>query len=268
MKIQGKLTPELAAALHEANTKARLEDLYLPHKPKRRTKAQIAREADLEPLAFDLLQNPALVPEQAAASYVNEEKRVPDVAAALDGARWILMETFAEDAELVGTLRQLLWDRGEWRSTVVPGQEEAGLKFSDYFAASELVKRIPSHRTLALFRGREEGFLRLAVVLPDAESAGEPGEPERRIAAKAGVENRRRPADRWLVETVRLTWKVRMMPRLEVEIEQRLREEAEAEAIRVFGRKPSRPAAGRARGTAGHDGPGSRHQDGREGGGR
>lgn len=233
---QGKLTPELAAALHEANTKARLEDLYLPYKPKRRTKAQIAREAGLEPLASSLLQNPVLVPEQAAASYVNEEKGVPDVAAALDGARWILMETFAEDAELVGTLRQLLWDRGEWRSTVVPGQEEAGLKFSDYFAASELVKRIPSHRTLALFRGREEGFLRLAVVLPAAESAGELGEPERRIAAKAGVENRRRPADRWLVETVRLTWKVRMMPRLEVEIEQRLREEAEAEAIRVFGR--------------------------------
>jgi protein Tex len=232
---QGKLTPELAAAVRDADTKARLEDLYLPYKPKRRTKAQIAREAGLEPLALALLQDPTLVPAQAAAAYVDADKGVPDVAAALDGARWILMETFAEDAELVGGLRKLLWDRAEWKSTVVPGKEQEGVKFSDYFSASERLAKIPSHRALALFRGRTEGFLRLAVTLPESEGVVGPIEPERRIAARFGIANQGRPADGWLVETVRATWKIRMMAHLEVEIEQRLREEAEAEAIRVFG---------------------------------
>src|SRR3982750_984778 len=130
---QGKLTPELSRSIEQADTKARLEDLYLPYKPKRRTKAQIAREAGLEPLALRLLQNPDLHPEHEAASFVDTEKGVADAAAALEGARWILMETFAEHAELVGGLRQLLWDRGEWTSTVVPGKEEEGIKFSDSF---------------------------------------------------------------------------------------------------------------------------------------
>ncbi|HEY0876171.1 MAG TPA: Tex-like N-terminal domain-containing protein, partial [Vicinamibacterales bacterium] len=134
---QGKLTPELAASINAADTKARLEDLYLPYKPKRRTKAQIAREAGLEPLALRLLQDPTLVPESEAAAFVDADKGVADADAALEGARWILMETFAEDAELVGSLRQLLWDRGEWKSSVVPGKEEEGAKFSDYFSASE-----------------------------------------------------------------------------------------------------------------------------------
>jgi protein Tex len=233
---QGKMTPELAAAIAAADTKARLEDLYLPYKPKRRTKAQIAREAGLEPLALGLLGNPQLVPEQAAAAYVDPERGIADIGAALDGARWILMETLSEDAELVGGLRQLVWERGEWRSTVMPGKEAEGVKFSDYFGASERVKSVPSHRVLALLRGRKEGILRLTVVLPDDEGAAGPTEPERRIAAKAGITQKGRPADAWLAETVRWTWKVRMLAHLDNETEQRLREQAEAEAIRVFGR--------------------------------
>src|SRR6187549_3934106 len=142
---QGKLTPELAASIAAADTKARLEDLYLPYKPKRRTRGQIAREAGLEPLATSLLADPAQVPEQSARPYVNADAGVPDVAAALEGARWILVEQFAEDAELVGGLRQWLWERADWKSTVVPGKEEAGAKFADYFSAAEPVKHIPSH---------------------------------------------------------------------------------------------------------------------------
>ena len=231
---QGKLTPELAAVLDAADTKARLEDLYLPYKPKRRTRAQIAREAGLEPLARGLLQNPRLVPEEAAAAYVDAEKGVADAGAALEGARWILMEQFSEDAELVGGLRQLVWERGEWRSTVVPGKEAEGVKFSDYFSATERLKSVPSHRVLALMRGRKEGILRLAVVLPEED--GGQTEPERRIAGRAGIEQRGRPADTWLAETVRWTWKFRLLAHLEIESEQRLRELAETEAIRVFGR--------------------------------
>jgi uncharacterized protein len=233
---QGKLTPELARAIAQADTKARLEDLYLPFKPKRRTKAQIAREAGLEPLALRLLGDPSLVPEREAAAFVDADRGVADAAAALEGARWILMETFAEDAELVGGLRQLLWDRAEWKSTVVAGKEEDGIKFSDYFNAGEPVRSIPSHRILALLRGRDEGVLRLSVVLPEEADATGPSVPERRIAAKAGIENRGRPGDAWLAETVRWTWKVKLLGSLEADTEVRLREQAEAEAIRVFGR--------------------------------
>jgi uncharacterized protein len=233
---QGKLSPQLADAINAADTKARLEDLYLPFKPKRRTKAQIAREGGLEPLALALLHDPMLVPDAAAAPYVDADKGIADAAAALEGARWILMEQFAEDAELVGGLRQLLWDRGDWKSSVIDGKQDEGIKFSDYFSASEPLKRIPSHRVLALFRGRQEGFLRLAVTLPEAEDAAGPSEPERRIAARAGIADKGRPADAWLTTTVRRTWKVKLLTQLEHEIEQRLREEAEAEAIRVFGR--------------------------------
>jgi len=233
---QGKLTPALAAALDAAQTKARLEDLYLPYKTKRRTKSQIAREAGLEPLALALLADPMLVPEAAALSYVSAEQGVADAAAALEGARWILIDTFAEDAELVGGLRQLLWDRGEWASTVVDGKQDEGAKFSDYFSASEAVKRLPSHRVLALLRGRHEGILRLSIVLPEPEGMAGPTEPERRIAGRAQIVDRRRPADPWLATTVRWAWKIRILPQLESELEHRLRDEAEAEAIRVFGR--------------------------------
>jgi uncharacterized protein len=232
---QGKLTPELEAAVRGADTKARLEDLYLPYKPKRRTKAQIAREAGLEPLALALLGDPTLVPDVAAAPYVDAEKGIPDTAAALEGARWILMERFSEDAELVGGLREYLWERAEWASAVVAGKEQEGAKFSDYFAASEPVKKIPSHRVLALLRGRNEGFLRLTVTAPDDEGAPGPSEPERRIAGRAGIAGQGRAADAWLLETVRWTWKIRLMAHLSAEIEDRLREQAEAEAIRVFG---------------------------------
>ena len=233
---QGKLTPELARSIQDADTKARLEDLYLPYKPKRRTKAQIAREAGLEPLALRLLENPALTPEHEAAAFVDADKGVADAGAALEGARWILMERFAEDAELVGGLRQLLWERGEWSSSVVPGKEEEGVKFSDYFSASEPLRNVPSHRTLALLRGRKEGFLRLSVVLPDEGDSAGPSVPERRIAARAGIENKGRAADAWLLETVRWTWKVKLFDSLTIDTEQRLREQAESEAIGVFGR--------------------------------
>jgi len=232
---QGKLTPELAEAIRQADTKARLEDLYLPHKPKRRTKAQTAREAGLESLALSLLGNPSQVPEAVAAPYVAPDRGVPDAAAALEGARWILMETFAEDPELVGGLRQHLWERGEWRSTVIAGKEEEGAKFRDYFNATERVKGVPSHRALALLRGRKEGILRLAVRLPDEESDSGVTEPERRIAARMQIRNLGRPADAWLAETVRWTWKYKLLVHLELDIEGRLREAAEAEAIRVFG---------------------------------
>jgi uncharacterized protein len=236
IESQGKLTPELSALLEAAETKARLEDLYLPYKPKRRTKAQVAREAGLEPLARALLQDPDLVPEQAAAAYIDPGKGVEDVGAALEGARVILMEQLSEDAELVGGLRQLMWERGEWRSTVVPGKETEGIKFSDYFNGSERLKNMPSHRVLALLRGRKEAFLRLAVVLPEEAAAAGSTEPERRIAGRAGIERKGRPADAWLAETVRWTWKLKLHPALEIDTEHRLREHAEAEAIRVFGR--------------------------------
>ena len=230
---QGKMTPELAAAITAADSKARLEDLYLPFKPRRRTRAQAAREAGLEPLALALLGNPSLVPVETAVAFVDADRGVADVAAALEGARWVLMDRFSEDAELVGGLRQWLWDSAEWGSTVVEGKEAEGAKFSDYFSASEPVRQIPSHRVLALLRGRNEGVLRVTVALPDpaAEAMA-----ETRIAGRAGVADRGRPADAWLAETVRWTWRVKLMLHLSTEVEQRLREEAEAEAIRVFGR--------------------------------
>lgn len=230
---QGKLTPELAAHIAEADTKARLEDLYLPYKPKRRTKAQIAREAGLEPLALALLNNPTLVPEQTASQYVDSKKGIADSAAALDGARSILMALFSEDADLIGQLRQFVWDHGEWTSQVIEEKAEEGIKFSDYFEATERVKSVPSHRALALLRGRQEGILRLRIVLPERSDAA--SEPERRIAARFKIAARGRPADAWLVETVRTAWKTKMAPAIETGVEERIRESAESEAIRVFG---------------------------------
>ncbi len=232
---QGKLTPELEASIKAADTKVRLEDLYAPYKPKRRTKAQIAREAGLEPLADALLTDPSLSPEEKAAAFVDTEKGIADAAAALDGARQILMERFAEEADLIGLLREQLWESAHIRSQVVEGKEESGAKFSDYFKADELVGKVPSHRALALFRGRKEGVLRLSLSLGENEE--EASLPYRqRIADFFGIQDQGRAADAWLLETVDWSWKARAFPHLEAELENRLREQAEEEAIRVFGR--------------------------------
>lgn len=233
---QGKLTSALEAAIAAADTKTRLEDLYRPYMKKRRTKAQIAREAGLEPLAAALLGNPELDPIQEAASFVDADKGVADTAAALEGARQILMEDFAEDAELVGRLRELLWEDGVLHSRVVEGKEEEGSKFADYFDHREPCKSVPSHRALALFRGRKEGMLNLALLLPaDEDLPGrQPGQAERIIAAHAGIRNEGRAADAWLQETVRWAWRVKIFTHLDTDLKTRLREAAEEEAIKVF----------------------------------
>jgi len=231
---QGKLTPELARDIDAADSKARLEDLYLPYKKKRRTKAMIAREAGLQPLADALFADPTLSPEAAAAGYVDAEKGVADAQAALDGARQILMERYAEDAALVGRLREFLWESGLLASKVIEGQEEAGAKFSDYFDAAEPIRKVPGHRALALFRGRDEGVLRLALTVPDADEAKRWGPCEGMIAVHFGLADRGRPADRWLLDGVRMAWRVKLSLSLELDLFGRLREAAEAEAIKVF----------------------------------
>mgnify|MGYP000853278886 CR=1 FL=1 len=234
---QGKLTPELAAGIHAADTKQRLEDLYLPYKPKRRSKAQIAREAGLSPLAQALLADPRLSPEVEAGRYLNSEAGFADLKSVLDGARQILMEQFSEDAELLAELRAYLETHGCVKSTVIPGKESEAGKFQDYFAYSEAILAIPSHRALALFRGRNEGLLQLALVLDSApdDKAGTPHPCEARIARRFGIVDQGRPADRWLAETVRWSWRIKVSLHLELELMSALRERAEAEAIRVFG---------------------------------
>ena len=231
---QGKLTDALKGDLLAADTKARLEDLYLPYKPKRRTKAQIAREAGLEPLALGLREDPTLVPETFAESFVDAEKGVADVRAALDGARAILMESIAEDAHLVGELRDWLWAQGQIRAKVVAGKENEGAKFRDYFDHVESIAKIPSHRLLALMRARNEGVIELELS-PAADSEQGHAEGEGRVAAHAGILNRGRAADAWLRETVRLTWRVKLHLHLTLDLFGRVREGAEDEAIRVFG---------------------------------
>ncbi len=231
---QGKLDDALKAQIFEADTKARLEDLYLPYKPKRRTKAQIAREAGLEPLALGLREDPTVAPEARAAAFIDVDKGVPDVKAALDGARQILMESFAEDATLVGGLREWTWGKGQIRAKVVEGKENEGAKFRDYFDHAEPIAKIPSHRLLALMRARNEGVLALELV-PTAEAEQGHAEAEARVAAHAGVAARGRAADAWLVETCRLAWRVKLHLSLTLDLFSRAREAAEEEAIRVFG---------------------------------
>ncbi|MCP3662101.1 MAG: RNA-binding transcriptional accessory protein [Gammaproteobacteria bacterium] len=230
---QGKLTPELMCDIQGADTKTRLEDLYLPYRPKRRTKAQIAREAGLEPLASDLLAQPDLDPEIEAAKYLDSEKGVSDTKEALDGARQILMERFAEDATLLGQLRDYLWENGTLKSVAVSGKEREAAKFSDYFDYSEALKKIPSHRALALYRGRNEGFLNLELVIDEDCKGLSPAEVT--ISAHVGVENRGRSADEWLKGCVRWAWKIKIFTHLDLELKMRLRERAEEEAIKVFG---------------------------------
>ncbi|GAA0692064.1 uncharacterized protein FHW84_001894 [Dyella sp. SG562] len=231
---QGKLTDALKRDILDADTKARLEDLYLPYKPKRRTKAQIAREAGLEPLALGLRNDPTQAPEAFAAQFVDAEKGVADVRAALDGARAILMESIAEDAHLVGELRDWLWDKGQIRAKVVEGKENEGAKFRDYFDHMEAIGKIPSHRLLALMRARNEGVIELELA-PTADAEQGHLEGEGRVAAHAGIHDRGRPADAWLRETVRLTWRVKLHLHLTLDLFGRVRESAEDEAIRVFG---------------------------------
>ncbi|MEN3812477.1 Tex family protein [Chromobacterium piscinae] len=232
---QGKLTPELEAALYASDNKTTLEDLYLPYKPKRRTKAQIAREAGLEPLADSLLADPSQDPNVLAETYINAEAGVADAKAALDGARAILIERFAEDAELLGQLREKLWNEGELAAAVVAGKENEGAKFSDYFDHREHIKAMPSHRALALLRGRNEGVLSVALKYqPDETPITERSAYEQLIAARFGVKDAGRAADKWLLDGVRLCWRAKIFLSLELELVSRLKDAADGEAIKVF----------------------------------
>ncbi|WP_150522566.1 Tex family protein [Roseibium sediminis] len=230
---QGKLTDELAKSIQAADTKSQLEDLYLPFKKKRRTKAQIAREAGLEPLADLLLGNPDKDPEAEAVGFVSEEKGFADTKAVLDGARQILMERFAENATLVGQLRSYLQDRGVVRSKVIDGQQQAGAKFADYFDYEEALSKIPSHRALALFRGRNEGILSVELVA-DADDPAPVAPAVRKVADAYGIADRGRAADKWLMDVARFAWKVKLALHLELDLMGALRDRAEEGAIDVF----------------------------------
>ncbi|GHH82579.1 RNA-binding transcriptional accessory protein [Streptomyces sulfonofaciens] len=239
VREQGKLTEEVEAQIRSADTKARLEDIYLPFKPKRRTKAQIAREAGLEPLADGLLGDPSVEPSAAAAAFVDDGRGVPDTAAALEGARAILAERFSEDADLIGELRERMWTRGRLVARVREGKEEAGAKFSDYFDFAEPFTELPSHRILAMLRGEKEEVLDLVLEPEEASDEGTAGPAatssyEPLIASRFGIAERGRPADKWLQETVRWAWRTRILVRLGLDLRMRLRTAAEDEAVGVF----------------------------------
>src|SRR5688572_29032477 len=233
---QGKLTPELAGQIQTAETKTLLEDLYLPYKPKRRTKAMIAREAGLEPLADLLLQDPTQNPEIVAAQYLNAEHKIETVKDALDGAKQILMERFSEDAALLEKLRNFLRADGYISAKVVAGKETEGEKFRDYFAHKELLSKTPSHRALAMFRGRNEGILTLALELKEDLEPGQTHPCEILVAEHWKIQDKRRAADAWLAEVVRWSWRVKLLTHLETDLLGDLRERAEADAIEVFAR--------------------------------
>ena len=233
IREQDKLTDDLEKKVLAADTKSRLEDLYLPYKPKRRTKGEIAIEAGLLPLADALLADSQLDPEVIANNYLNEALGITTTKEALDGAKYILMERFAEDAELIQTLRQLLWEEGKLCAAVVPGKENDGAKFSDYFEHKEPLKTTPSHRALAMFRGRNEGFLTLNIQL---DFDGERDPCEGIIARHWSLNLNDVPAARWLSEVVRWTWKVKLGLHLEMDLLSKLREGADQEAIDVFSR--------------------------------
>ncbi|MFM4822601.1 Tex family protein [Aeromonas hydrophila] len=228
---QGKLTPELVRELNDADSKTRLEDLYLPYKPKRRTKGQMAIEAGLEPLADLLLSDPLKDPEQEAVRFLNAEQGITDGKAALDGARYILMERFAEQADLLEKLRDYLWHNATLRARVVAGKEQEGAKFKDYFEHDEPLYKAPSHRVLAMLRGRNEGVLNLALVAGDDEGASP---CEGIIAHHLRLNLQHRPADKWLQGVVSWTWKIKLSLQMETELIGRIRESAEDEAIKVF----------------------------------
>ncbi|WP_007026112.1 Tex family protein, partial [Saccharomonospora iraqiensis] len=232
IRAQGKLTPELEARIRAAREKARLEDIYLPYRPKRRTKGQIAREAGLEPLADTLLDDPTQDPKGTAESFVDADAGVADTDAALAGARAILVERFAEDADLIGELRERMWSRGWITATVREGKETEGAKFADYFDFAEPMAKLPSHRVLALLRGEKEEILTVSTE-PD-EPGTDADEYEARIAARFGITDEGRPADRWLRETVRWAWRTKVLLHLGIDLRMRLRQAAEDEAVRVF----------------------------------
>lgn len=238
VREQGKLTEELEAQIRAAETKARLEDIYLPFKPKRRTKAQIAREAGLEPLADGLLGDPSVEPLAAAAAFVDAEKGVADPQAALDGARAILTERFGEDADLIGELRERMWTRGRLAAKVREGKETEGAKFADYFDFAEPFTELPSHRVLAMLRGEKEEVLDLVLEPeePSAESAvpGATSSYEPIVASRFGIADRGRPGDKWLLDTVRWAWRTRILVHLGIDLRLRLRTAAEDEAVKVF----------------------------------
>jgi uncharacterized protein len=229
IREQEKLTPELEQAILTATTKTRLEDLYLPYRPKRRTKAHLAKEAGLEPLANTLEGNLSLIPEECAAGFVNVEKGIETVEAALEGARQILMERFAEDPDLLNELRQYLWKNIVVSSAAAKGKKAANNKFSDYFSYAEPIHKIPSHRALALFRGRRENALQLTLRLSGDEAYG-----EKRIASYFKISEKQPEENSWIMETIRMTWRLKLFSKLEVELLSRLRELADEEGIRVF----------------------------------
>ena len=232
IKEQEKLTPELERDILAADTKNRLEDLYLPYKPKRRTKGQIAIEAGLLPLADTLFDDPNQDPAVLALEYINAELGVADVKAALDGAKYILMERLSENADLLAQLRNFLWNDGLLSSTVMSGKETEGEKFRDYFAHSEALKTTPSHRALAMFRGRNEGILSLAIKFSEEEGSVHPCEIM--VAKHWNVVDEGRPADNWLKEVIRWTWRIKLYTHLETDLLGQLRELADTAAIDVF----------------------------------
>ena len=231
---QGKLSPELQRHIEQADNKTRLEDLYLPFKPKRRTKGQMAIEAGLAPLAERLLADPDLTPDVIAADFMNSAAGIADTKAALDGAKFILMERFAEDANLLSKLRQFLRQEASLSVRVVAGKESEGNKFSDYFEHDEPLSKMPGHRALAILRGRNEGMLSFGLVTGDPSDKLTPSPCEGMIANHVGIENRQRPADRWLAEVVKWTWRIKLLTHLETELVGRLREQSEEQAIQVF----------------------------------
>ncbi|MCY4473203.1 MAG: Tex family protein [Kistimonas sp.] len=236
IKDQDKLTPELELAIREAETKTRLEDLYLPYKPRRRTKGQIAIEAGLLPLAESLFNDPALTPETEAAAFVDPDKGVADTKAALEGARAILMDKFSEDADLLGKLRDYLWEEGLVSSRLVDGKKQEAAKFSDYFEHDEPIKTLPSHRALAIFRGNRSGLLRASLVIEGTEDRTATHPCELMVARYWKLSDEGRAGDNWLKEAVRWTWRVKLFPQLETGLLGRAREAAEEEAIKVFSR--------------------------------
>ncbi|WP_085246726.1 Tex family protein [Gilliamella mensalis] len=232
---QGKLTPELSKSITQTLSKTELEDLYLPYKPKRRTRGQIAIEAGLQPLADDLWQNPMLSPEFEAEKYINSDKGIADTKSALDGARYILMERFAEDAALLAKVRHYLWNNAHLVSQVMSGKEEDGAKFRDYFTQSELISKVPSHRALAMFRGRNEGYLLLSLNAdPQFEEPPKESYCEQIITEYLGVHFNDQPGDKWRKAVINWTWRIKILMHMETELMTTLRERSEEEAINVF----------------------------------